>query len=287
MRATHAHNCDSCAEPILSGEWRTFPLADPRRRHIRNCAVCRDRVQEVRFFGEVFSSDEPNAFLEKLGTTPILSQVRRRREVSWTWLSGVAKWSAVAAAACFVAVLIWNQFQPEGIGRVAYVKGAASVQRFGSRDRISLKEGAQVYLGDMIRTDPSSSVGFKLEESNLVYLNESTELRVEGERLLHHNQGEVWLDVGKGQGEFEVEARGADVLVTGTSFGIKYVEEEVLVPVASGRVRLMTKGGQIDLEPGHVGAYSSSQPFLPPHRKSEIYPDDHPGWIAPQQADTH
>lgn len=204
--------------------------------------------------------------------------------MTWSWAPSLAKWSAVAAAACVVAILVWNQFQPEGIGRVAYVNGEASVQRLGSRDRKSLNEGAQVYLGDMIRTEPSSSVGLALEETNRVYLNESTEVRVEGVRLVHHNLGEVWLDIEKGHGEFEVETRGADVLVLGTAFGIQYKDDEVLVPVARGRVRLLTKGGTIDLEAGHIGAYSSAQPFLPPLRKGELYPEDHPQWIVSQPA---
>jgi hypothetical protein len=282
MRSADTSLCDRCAEPILSGEWTRFPSSDPRRIHIQNCQVCRDRIEEVRFFGEAFSSDTPNVSLVKGRRLAEQSTPRNKRESSFRWVGEFVKWSAVAAAACFVAIVIWRQFQPEGIGRIQYVRGEATIQRFGSRDRKSLGDGADVYLGDTIRTDPGASLGLALEETNLVYLNESSEVRVEGKRLLHHNLGETWFEIAKGQGEFEVETRGADVLVLGTAFGVEYSGDVVLVPVARGRVRLQSKGGEIDLEPGHVGAYSSSAPFLPPHRKTDLYPVDHPSWIVPQ-----
>lgn len=272
--------CDSAAEQILSGEWRRLRSSDPVRRHIDSCSECQSRIQQVRFFSEAFSSDDPRVGLKRKApiSTPPPFPVPKS-ESNPAWAKPVFKAASFAAAACFAAVLAWNLFQPEGIGRVAALEGEATIRRFKDHSTERLSAGTRIFEGDLIRTDAGSKLCLQLEESNEIHLNESTEVRIEATRLLHHNTGETWFEIAKGMGEFEVETRGADVLVLGTSFGVQYQEDEVRVPVSSGRVRLLTKGGEIELDPAHVGVYSSSKPYLPPTRAKELYPDSEPAWL--------
>jgi hypothetical protein len=282
MTKNHTEMCDRAAESILSGKWRSLPSSDPIRPHITSCPECQSRIQEVRFFSEVFSSDEPRVGLKRSSPRTVaipLPAARREPRVSWTVT--VVKFASLAAAACLVALLAWNYFQPEGIGRVAALQGEATVRRFGERDDERLEESDRIYLGDVVRTEAGSKLCLQLEENNSIHLNESTEIRIEAPRQLHHNTGETWFEIAKGRGEFEVETRGADVLVLGTSFGVQYVGDQVRVPVASGRVRLQTKGGEIELTPGQIGSYPTAQAFLPPKRQTEIYPDAQPQWLLP------
>lgn len=273
--------CERAAEPILSGEWESLRSSDPIRSHINSCRECQGRIQEVRFFGEVFSTDEPRVGLQRKspGRAPIQLPTPAK-EAKTPWLIPTFKVASIAVAACFVAILAWNAFQPAGIGRVASLNGEATVRRFGSRTSEPLGEGALVHRGDLVRTEPNSRLHLRLEESNDVFLNESTEVRLEAKRLLHHNTGETWFEIAKGNGEFEVETRGADVLVLGTSFGTRYQEDEVLVPVTSGRVRVLTKGGEVEIDPGQVGVYSSSKPFLPPVVRTNPPQNLRPSWLS-------
>jgi len=286
MTKNQTEMCDRAAEPILSGEWRDLRPSDPIRLHIVSCSECQSRIQEVRFFGEAFSSDDPRVGLKR--KTPKGAAIPiplPKTEPKLVWLKPLVKVASFAAAACFVAVLAWNVFQPEGIGRVATLEGEASIRRFGDRSTDALSEGSRIFEGDLIRTEAGSKLCLQLEESNNIHLNESTEVRIEATRLLHHNMGETWFEIPKGKGEFEVETRGADVLVLGTSFGVQYREDEVRVPVSSGRVRLLTKGGEIELDPGHVGLYSNSKPYLPPAREKELYTESRPAWLLTSQGD--
>lgn len=272
--------CDCAAEAILSGEWRDLSSSDPMRRHIDSCSECQSRIQQVWFFGEAFSSDDPKVGLKRKPTvsTPLPFPIPKS-ESKPTWVKPLVKVFSYAAAACFFAVLVWNIFQPEGVGRVAALEGEATIRRFGDRSTVRLSEGSRIFEGDLVRTNAGSKVCLQLEETNYIHLNESTEIRMEGTRLLHHNTGETWFEIAKGSGEFEIETRGADVLVLGTSFGVQYREDEVRVPVSSGRVRLLTKGGEIELDPGHVGVYSSLKPYMPPTREKELYTESRPPWL--------
>lgn len=272
--------CDCAAEPILSGEWRRLSSSDPMRRHIDSCSECQGRIQQVRFFSEAFSSDAPRVGLKRKPpiSTPLPFPVPRP-ESNPIWAKPVVKAASFAAAACFIAILAWNFLQPDGVGRVAALQGEATIRRFGEHSTERLSEGSRIFEGDLIRTEAGSKLCLQLEESNDIHLNESSEVRIEATRLLHHNTGETWFEIAKGKGEFEVETRGADVLVLGTSFGVQYLEDEVRVPVSGGRVRLLTKGGEIELDPGHVGVYSSSKPYLPPTREKELYPESRPAWL--------
>ena len=288
MTRKNTEMCDRAAEPILSGEWQGLGASDPIRLHIGSCRECQSRIEEVCFFAEVFSSDSPKVGLRMrppVATLPALPTARK--ESSAPWLKPLLKVGSFAAAACFVAVLMWSLFQPESVGRIAALEGEATIRRFGSRSEDSASEGTRVYQGDQIRTGSSSRLHLRLEESNDIHMNESTEIRIEATRLLHQDTGEAWYEIAKGQGEFEIESRGADVLVLGTSFGVRYENDEVLVPVSSGRVRVLTKGGEIELDPGHVGVYSSSKPYLPPVRQKDLYPDSRPLWLLTSTTDVN
>lgn len=278
MTRNQTEMCDRAAEPILSGGWRDLRSSDPMRHHIVTCSQCQSRIQEVRFFGEVFSTDDPRVGLKRKSPKSAAIPIPQSK-ATFNWISPLVKASSFAAAACFVAILAWNFLQPDGIGRVAALEGEATIRRFGEHTVNRLSAGTRIFEGDLIRTEAGSKLSLRLEESNDIHLNESTEVRIEATRLLHHNLGETWFEIAKGKGEFEVETRGADVLVLGTSFGIRYQEDEVRIPVSSGRVRLLTKGGEIELDPGHVGVYSSSKPYLPPTREKELYPESEPDWL--------
>lgn len=277
--------CDQAADLILSREWSNLPPGNPLRSHIGGCSICRERVEEVAFFDSVFGGVGDEAFLVK---EPSRSLPAPSRVVDWEAMRNralsISRAAAVFAAVFCVAFVVWKLIQPAGIGLIEQVRGEASVRRYGERDFTSLREGDRVHPGDYIETNSGSAVRLALEHDNVVFMNESTQLRVEESRELEQGSGEIWLEIAKGHGEFEVETRGADVLVLGTEFGIHYQRDEVHVSVASGRVRLLTKGGDLELAMGQAGAFSSSKPYLPPVRQGTSLSGPRPEWVSQLEA---
>jgi ferric-dicitrate binding protein FerR (iron transport regulator) len=118
-----------------------------------------------------------------------------------------------------------------------------------------------------------------LENANTLFLSNGSHLRIEGKRSLHHRSGQMWADVQKGYGEFEVETNGADVVVLGTSFGVEYHGDDVTVCVTRGKVKVMTKGGAVELGPGETARYSPSVPYLPPKQGRNSDGVSPPTWV--------
>ena len=115
----------------------------------------------------------------------------------------------------------------------------------------------------MLRIPRGGEYTLVLADGTTVYLNAESELRYpvkfSGERRKVYLRGEAYFDVVRDeQKPFTVEARGVEVLVLGTSFGVRAYEgeENVLTTLVQGRVDVSAEGQRVKLIPGQQADFN-------------------------------
>lgn len=121
--------------------------------------------------------------------------------------------------------------------------------------------GAEEY--HLLRVPRGGEYTLVLADGTTVYLNAESELRYpvkfSGERRKVYLQGEAYFDVARDERKpFTVEARGVEVLVLGTSFGVRAYgnEENVLTTLVQGRVDISVDGQRAELVPGQQADFN-------------------------------
>ena len=121
--------------------------------------------------------------------------------------------------------------------------------------------GAEEY--HLLRIPRGGEYTLVLADGTTVYLNAESELRYpvkfSGERRKVYLRGEAYFDVARDeQKPFTVEARGVEVLVLGTSFGVRAYEgeENVLTTLVQGRVDVSAEGQRVKLIPGQQADFN-------------------------------
>lgn len=121
-----------------------------------------------------------------------------------------------------------------------------------------------------------------LADGTTVYLNAGSELsypvRFSGEKRKVYLKGEGYFDVKRDERlPFVVEAGEVEVLVLGTSFGVRaYGEEErVLTTLVHGKVRVSAEGQRVELVPGQQAGYSKGDERL---SVDEVDTEQYVGW---------
>ena len=122
-------------------------------------------------------------------------------------------------------------------------------------------DGAEEY--HLLRVPRGGEYTLVLADGTTVYLNAESELRYpvkfSGERRKVYLQGEAYFDVARDERKpFTVEARGVEVLVLGTSFGVRAYgnEENVLTTLVRGRVDVSVDGQRAELVPGQQADFN-------------------------------
>ena len=120
---------------------------------------------------------------------------------------------------------------------------------------------AEVY--HLLRVPRGGEYTLVLADGTTVYLNAESELRYpvkfSGERRKVYLQGEAYFDVARDERKpFAVEAQGVEVLVLGTSFGVRAYgsEENVLTTLVRGRVDISVDGQRAELVPGQQADFN-------------------------------
>lgn len=115
----------------------------------------------------------------------------------------------------------------------------------------------------LLRVPRGGEYTLVLADGTTVYLNAESELRYpvkfSDERRKVYLQGEAYFDVARDERKpFAVEAQGVEVLVLGTSFGVRAYgnEENVLTTLVRGRVDISVDGQRAELEPGQQADFN-------------------------------
>lgn len=275
-------DCETAASLLLGGDLHGLDKADPIRAHAESCVHCQRRTQEIRLLSGYLSpaaslhaqpvrADRP----ERSGTAVVSPDRRRGSRVGALAFRG-GMFALVLVACGWGVMTLRNQ---GSIGSLAFVEGEVYCNREGAGNEERLDSGDPIFLGDAIRTGAQGHAAITLEGINQLVLGDGTEVKFEGGRRLHHRSGHLWADIEKGHGEFEVETRGADVAVVGTQFAIIYTDTTVRVGVTEGAVRVITKGGSIQLSPGEQAEYRYDLPFLPISQDSTSDSVLFPDWV--------
>lgn len=129
------------------------------------------------------------------------------------------------------------------------------------RTESELSGGVEVY--HLLRVPRGGEYTLVLADGTTVYLNAGSELRYpvkfSGERRKVYLQGEAYFDVTRDERKpFTVEAQGVEVLVLGTSFGVRAYgsEENVLTTLVQGRVDISVNGQRAELVPGQQADFN-------------------------------
>ncbi len=270
---------DNLLQAYIDGE-----LSDSERvileEHVANCAPCRQLLRlHQRTSAELFetlshyrlSSDLSQSIMENLPemapTMEELKGINWRVKHSMSPATRLARWMPAAVAGLLVVLALilklnWPEFSMgrQAVGVITYTKGDAfAITDAGERPQDAELKGV-VRPGDHYETRSDSSLMVTLAGPSEVKLNRDTQIRVDNERELSVQKGEVWLNVGSNGAPFRVFTPDGQVLVFGTAFGVKVDSGKTVVTVESGEVqvavenhtgfRRLEKGQQIQVVAG-------------------------------------
>ncbi|MBI5095041.1 MAG: FecR domain-containing protein [Candidatus Hydrogenedentes bacterium] len=225
-------------------------------RHVNECPVCaalftrHQRASAIMF--EVFAEDRlfrdlSPAVLENL---PEMQMPKQDMEgINWrvkhpaNWSSPITRFVPVGVLAVLVVLFFiirehWPAPLPSEsvIGMITHVGGSPTkLSGAAARSEECALEGF-VNRGDRYITGKESTLILSMLGPTQLKLSENSHLKVETDRRLSLEEGELWLDIGGEANPFKVLTPNGEVTVFGTSFDVRVTKNETTVTVKRGNV---------------------------------------------------
>lgn len=255
-------------------------------RHVGDCPACtalfrrHQRASALMFEAyaeERLTRDLTSAVLENLpelepGDTD-MEGINWRAKHPASWSKRVARFVPAAAllvltVLAFVIVEIWPATRPApgAIGMVTHVAGSPLRQsQADANGRACVLQG-YVTKGERFETDAKSTLMLSMVGPTQIKLNQNSKLRVEGDRRLTLEDGEVWLDVGGKGNPFKVFTPNGDVVVFGTAFDVRVTGPQTTVTVKRGHVTLENRVSVRSIAPGEQAVVTAHGEVSAPRR---------------------
>ena len=157
------------------------------------------------------------------------------------------------AALAVALVYSWPRTAPtamELIGLVTFRDGDVMRSSNTGTDRSHVRLQSQVSTGDRYETGSGASLMLALAGPTEVKADENTRLQVRDEREVSVEKGRAWLHVGKDVRLFRVKTPTGDVVVFGTTFDVRVLEDRSIITCAEGRVQVDNGIAFRELNPG-------------------------------------
>lgn len=170
-------------------------------------------------------------------------------------------WSAAAAAVVGIAgAFFLTKGSPPIDASVASVQGSAWVVR--DDRKVSAADVREMRAGDRILTTPEARTELRYRDGSQVVVMEKSEVRLrdDGRARMELREGTVRCEVSPQRPErpFIVSTPQADAIVVGTSFDLTSGGEETRLQTRSGRVRLTSEAGSVEIGPGEKGSATAA-----------------------------
>ena len=170
-------------------------------------------------------------------------------------------WSAAAAAVLLVAgAAFFMKGSPPIDASVASVQGSAWVVR--DDRKVPVADIREMRAGDRILTTPDARADLRYRDGSQVVVMEKSEVRLrdDGRARMELREGTVRCEVSPQPPErpFIVSTPQADAIVVGTSFDLTSGGEETRLQTRSGRVRLTSEAGSVEIGPGEKGSATAA-----------------------------
>jgi FecR-like protein len=138
-----------------------------------------------------------------------------------------------AAAACVLLFLGMNMVMSRGLGLMEHRSGLAAVIRSGNK--LNSASVLKIETGDILETR-NGNLAAMIDNRVQLLVNQQSLVRISGRDSLDLKNGEIWVYVNPGSGEYSIKVPGGRVHVVGTSFGVSVNSEGVSVSVSTGKV---------------------------------------------------
>jgi len=170
-------------------------------------------------------------------------------------------WSAAAAAVLVVAGAFLFTKGPTPIdASVASVQGSAWVVR--DDRKVPVADIREMRAGDRILTTPEARAELRYRDGSQIVVMEKSEVRLrdDGRARMELREGTVRCEVSPQPAgrPFIVSTPQADAIVVGTSFDLTSGGEETRLQTRSGRVRLSSEAGSVEVGPGEKGSATAA-----------------------------
>lgn len=170
-------------------------------------------------------------------------------------------WCASAAAVLVVAgAFFFTKGAAPIDASVAFVQGSAWVVR--DDRKVPIADVREMRAGDRIVTTPEARTDLRYRDGSQVVVMEKSEVRLrdDGRARMELREGTVRCEVSPQPPErpFIVSTPQADAVVVGTSFDLTSSREETRLQTRSGRVRLTSEAGSVEVGPGEKGSATAA-----------------------------
>ena len=239
-------------------------------QHLANCPSCVEQAnQHRRLSAELFESFSDYRLSRNLRPSVLdnlpemvvpvadLEGVNWRAKHPRTRTAWIARFIPVAAIAVvavlgFMINLYWPQpgHDPASLGVLMQAKGHALRVPGTGTDWLSAYAEEPVRSGDRFQTGDESTLMVGLKGATVMKLNANSRVKVDTERRVSIEEGEIWLDVGRDGQLFRVITPDGSVTVFGTAFSVRVVKGATTVAVERGEVLVGTENDFTNLRRG-------------------------------------
>ena len=232
-------------------------------QHVAECSACAHKLRlqqkmcaelfEV-FSAERLDRDLTQSVIEHLpemeGGAQDIAGVNWRAKHPASRLGRLGRWVPAAALVILVVTaaiikMYWPDrvAPPYSVGVMLYSDGDVTAVADGTYRRERVTVASYVEPGRRYETGEDGRFMAGLTGETTIKANNNTRLRIEDERGLRIEKGEVWLDVGHDGRLFRVDVPGGVVTVFGTALNLRVNANETTVTVEEGEVQVENSRG--------------------------------------------
>ncbi len=247
-------------------------------RHAAECETCARKLrQQQAAAAELFEALRTERLTRDLRGVVLAHLPEMERppqdlsDVNWRAKhpsSSLGRWGrrvpAMAAAMLILTAALVKAYWPEpplpaySVGVVLQSEGEVTAFSSDAAERSPAPVAEGVVTGRSYETGANARLMLALAGHTQLKLNQDSRIRVEDERRVRLEQGEMWADVGHDGRLFRVTVPDGVVTVFGTAFAIRVGREQTTVSVEDGEVqvengegfRLIHAGEQLGWAPG-------------------------------------
>lgn len=256
-------DCEQALLLISAQMDRELDAADQVRlaAHLRECEICRSAAEAFRIqdtdlrqtyagcqrsgtavvsgvISQLAATPSPvHGHSSRLPTVEELNVLRRR--LGW------AMAASVLAAGFFLGWHAWRHRSPAPVEIIARMTPDASTHApyLTPRPRPTLPATKPTSIGESIQTASGERRRITLLDGSVLYLNQNTKIKVEANRQVTLDAGEVFVDVAPreamdGQATFVVQTKNRAVSAWGTKFAVRADNVGTGVVVTQGKVQV-------------------------------------------------
>jgi hypothetical protein len=273
-------------------------------QHLAGCAHCADQVKRHRrLSADLFESFSEFRLSRNLRTPVLehlpemevlkadLGDVNRRTKNPITPTARAARLLPVAAVAIllifgFMINLYWPRrpVDMSSLGVIMQAKGHTARVPDSGTDWLTAYAEERVRPGDRFETGDDSTLMVGLKGSTVMKLNARSRIKIDTERRVNLETGEIWLDVGRDGQLFRVITPDGSVTVFGTAFTVRVLKGTTTVAVQRGEVLVGSETSFTNLRPGERVSIKVDHSLTKPE---SVEPDSIAAWakaIVPEES---